>query len=111
MRDGLANPSAGSQNLRASPRQRINCPARIKALEPLTSTCPASVAELVEYSETGIKLRTPRDLIIGSLVQVHVARSYSLWKVRSCVRDDDAFLVGLEMAKPLHPVFNSNHAS
>jgi hypothetical protein len=99
MRDG--------PDLRASPRRTYNCPARLKALDPLTSTSPPTSAEVVEYSENGIKLRAPRDLIIGTLVQLHVERSFSLWKVRSCLKDGDAFLLGLEMAKPVHPVFDS----
>jgi len=90
--------------LRVEARKPVNCQAKIKALEPLTSVGPPSDANLIEYSEHGVKVRTHRGMTIGTLVQLQVERSFSLWKVRHCMRDGDDYLLGLEMAKLTHPL-------
>src|SRR5437016_4165430 len=89
---------------RTSTRRLVNCPARVKALDPLTSTRPPSMAQVVEFSEQGLKLRMQRSMITGTLVQLHVERSFSLWKVRYCQPDGDQYHVGLEMAKIVNPL-------
>jgi hypothetical protein len=78
--------------------------AKVKALEPLTSTCPPSVAEITEYSEKKILLRTDRYMSVGTLVQLHLQGNFSLWKVFCCISDINCFHLGLELAETISPL-------
>ena len=44
--------------------------AKVKSLEPITSTCAPTSADVVEYSEKKIMLRVPRFMSIGTVVQL-----------------------------------------
>ena len=81
----------------------VNCPARVKALDPVTSTCPPSHVRVIEYAQKSIKLEANRYFLPGTLLQLNVERNFSLWKVRTCVPHGSAFHIGLELAEILHP--------
>ena len=84
----------------ASPRRTHKCLATVRVVDPLTSSGPPSLAEVVEHLETTIKLRAHCDLRVGTLVQLDVEQSSSLWTVSSSVEYGDAFLLALELTTP-----------
>lgn len=71
--------------------------AKVKSLEPITSTCSPSPAEVVEYSEKKIMLRVQRYMNMGTIVQLHLDGKFSLWKVFCCVETGDTFHLGLDL--------------
>jgi len=73
--------------------------AKVKSLEPITSTCAPSSADIVEYSEKKIMLRVQRFMSIGTVVQLHFDGNFSLWKVFCCIETGDTFHLGLELVK------------
>jgi hypothetical protein len=73
--------------------------AKVKSLEPVTSTCAPSSADVVEYSEKKIMLRVQRFMSIGTLVQLHLDGNFSLWKVFCCIETGDTFHLGLELVQ------------
>lgn len=75
-------------------RNFVSCPARVKALNPLTSTCPPDSARIVEYDEQEIKLEASRYFPPGTLLQLRVERTFSLWKVRDCAAHGALFYLG-----------------
>ena len=110
--EGVIDESRAALNdRRFSPRQPVNCPARIKALEPLTSTDSSSPAHVIQYSDNGIQLLAQHYLTIGTVVQLQVERKFSLWKVRHCLEDGDAFRLGLELAHPGHPLHDARRSA
>jgi hypothetical protein len=77
--------------------------AKVKALDPLTSTAPPSPAQVTEYSEKGIMLRVKRRLTVGTVVQLHLDGDFSLWKVFCCVPEENGFHLGLEFVEAVSP--------
>lgn len=73
--------------------------AKVKSLEPITSTCAPSSADIVEYSEKKIMLRVPRFMSIGTIVQLHLDGNFSLWKVFCCIETGDTFHIGLDLVQ------------
>jgi hypothetical protein len=73
--------------------------AKVKALDPLTSTSPPSLAQVTECSQKGILLRTRRSVTVGTIVQLHLDGEFSLWKVFCCIPDRNGFQLGLEFAE------------
>jgi hypothetical protein len=71
--------------------------AKVKSLEPITSTCAPSSAQVVEYSDTKIMLRVHRYMSMGTIVQLHLDGKFSLWKVFCCIATGDTFHLGLEL--------------
>ncbi len=77
----------------------VGHPAKVKSLEPITSTCAPSPAEVVEYSERKIMLRVQRFMSMGTIVQLHLDGNFSLWKVFCCIETGDMFHLGLELVQ------------
>ena len=73
--------------------------AKVKALEPITSTCAPSPANVVEYSEKKIMLRVHRYMSMGTIVQLHLDGEFSLWKVFCCIETGDTFHLGLDLVQ------------
>jgi hypothetical protein len=73
--------------------------AKVKSLEPITSTCAPSSADVVEYSDQKIMLRVKRFMSIGTVVQLHLDGNFSLWKVFCCIETGDTFHLGLELVQ------------
>jgi hypothetical protein len=87
-------------NLRPNPSAAmIGRVAKVKSLEPITSTCAPSPADVVEYSEKKILLRVRRYMATGTIVQLHLDGNFSLWKVFCCVETGETFHIGLELVK------------
>lgn len=92
-------PSHSDNSVQAFPTVMIGRVAKVKALEPLTSTCSPSLGEVIEYSEKKIMLRLRRYMTIGTIVQLHLDGEFSLWKVFCCIPTGDSFHLGLELVK------------
>jgi hypothetical protein len=73
--------------------------AKVKSLEPVTSTCAPTSADVIEYSEKKIMLRLQRFMSIGTVVQLHLDGNFSLWKVFCCIETGDTFHLGLELVQ------------
>ena len=73
--------------------------AKVKSLEPITSTCAPSPAHVVEYSGNKVMLRVHRYMSIGTIVQFHLDGQFSLWKVFCCIATGDTFHLGLEIVQ------------
>jgi len=73
--------------------------AKVKSLEPITSTCAPSSADVVEYSDKKIMLRVQRFMSIGTVVQLHLDGNFSLWRVFCCIGTGDTFHLGLELVQ------------
>ncbi len=87
-------------NIHPTPRAAmIGRVAKVKSLEPITSTCAPTPADVVEYSEEKIMLRVHRYMSMGTIVQLHLEGEFSLWKVFCCISTEDRFYLGLELVK------------
>ena len=73
--------------------------AKVKSLEPVTSTCSPSPADVVEFSEKKIMLRVHRYMSMGTIVQLHLDGKFSLWKVFCCIATGETFHLGLELVQ------------
>lgn len=91
------NNSGLHASVQVSPSSMIGHVAKVKALEPLTSTCAPSLAEVTEYSEKRIMLRASRYMAVGTIVQLHLAGEFLLWKVLCCIPKGNCFYLGLEL--------------
>jgi hypothetical protein len=73
--------------------------AKVKALDPLTSTSPPTLGQVTEYSDKGLMLRVKRQMTVGTVVQVYLEGSFALWKVFCCVPVCGSYHLGLEFAE------------
>lgn len=85
----------GGEERRKQPRVPMDVPARLKCLNPLTSTGPSIKARVVEISRSGMKIRANREFHTGGVVQVIVKDTFYLGTVRHCRRVEDGFETGL----------------
>lgn len=74
-------------------------PARVKVLNPLTSTGPSMHAEILGVSETGLVARVPRSILIGSTVRVRMGENVAFGEVRSCSPRGSEFEIAMEVQR------------
>ncbi len=60
-------------------------PARVKVLNPLTSSGPSMHGELLGFSDAGLQVRVPRCVLVGSTVQVRTPGRVVFGEVRSSI--------------------------
>jgi hypothetical protein len=82
---------------RGEPRIPVKFPGRLKLLDPLTSVGPPHDVEVVEISRSGLKIRTPRYLILKTLVQIRFNGKSVLGEVRYCVKMDPGYHAGIKL--------------
>jgi putative zinc finger protein/PilZ domain-containing protein len=82
---------------RGEPRVPVNFPARLKLLDPVTSVGPPHEVEVIEMSRGGLKIRTPRYLILKTLVQIRFNGKSALGEVRYCVKNDPGYDAGIKL--------------
>ena len=70
-------------------------PARVKVLNPLTSTGPSMRAELLNSSDEGLQVRVPRSILVGSMVQVRTREGIAFGEVRSSAVSGEEFEIGV----------------
>lgn len=88
----------GPEN-RKSPRVATDDPAVLTVLKPERS--PRIKMRIVDASKEGMKLQVPRELMTGTIVQVHVRDLFILAEVRYCIAAGKAFHAGVQ----IHDVF------
>ena len=59
--------------------------ARVKVLNPLTSLGPGMRADLIGASEGGLRIRVPRPILVGSVLQIRTAGRIAFGEVRASV--------------------------
>jgi hypothetical protein len=84
---------------RRKPRIPVDVHARMKSLNPVTSTGPATAARIVEISRGGLKLRVGERFMIGASVQIVAERRIFSGKVRHCQSIDGDFHIGIQLAE------------
>ena len=89
---------AGPEN-RRSPRVATDDPAVLTVLKP--DRTPRIKMKIVDASKEGMKLQVPRELMRGTIVQVHVRDLFILAEVRYCLRAGALFHAGVQ----IHDVF------
>lgn len=82
---------------RGETRVRVDIAARMKSLNPLTSTGPSSRVRIVEISYHGMKFRAHRELLPGGLVQIIVEDRILMGTVRHARRCGADFEVGIRL--------------
>jgi hypothetical protein len=73
--------------------------ARVKVLNPLSSTGPAMHAELLSFSDTDLRVRVPRCILVGSMVRVRTGEKVAFGEVRTSVPIGTEFEIGLEVQR------------
>src|SRR5215475_5706533 len=76
-----------------------SAPARLKVLNPLTSVGPSMHAEICSMSETGMVVRVPRGILVGSTVRVRMGENVAFGEVRSSNAIDSQFEIGVEVLR------------
>jgi hypothetical protein len=84
---------------RRETRVRVDIAARMKSLNPLTSTGPSSKVRIVEISYHGMKLRVHREMLPGGLVQIIVGERILMGKVRHTRPCGNDFEVGIRLTE------------
>jgi hypothetical protein len=84
---------------RRKPRIPLDVHARMKSVNPLTSTGPSSIARIVEISRGGLKLRAGERFMVGASVQIVAERRVFTGKVRHCQSIDGDFHIGVQLAE------------
>jgi hypothetical protein len=90
-----------TEERRRFPRVKIDVEARLKCLNPLTSTGPSIKARVVEISRAGMKIRANREFQIGGVVQVIVKDMFYMATVRHCQKLDEGFETGLKLTESI----------
>lgn len=80
-------------------RSPANIRARLKSLNPVTSIGPSTVAQIVEVSEHGLKIRVNRPLTIGATVQILAEGKIILGRVRHCLSVDMDYHIGIQIVE------------
>lgn len=78
-------------------RENVDIAARVRVLNPLLSTGPASLVYVQNRSDGGLRLSVPRQILVGSLVQVLMPGEILLGEVRSCSPTDDQYEIGVKI--------------
>jgi hypothetical protein len=82
---------------RSEARVAEDSPARIKVLDPMVSLGPSFQGRVVNTSSKGLKVRTPRSILQGSVVQVRFQDRIVLGKVKYCSPAEDEFDIGVRL--------------
>jgi hypothetical protein len=94
-------PSRPATERRCEIRVETESPARIKALDPLTSIGPSSNGLVLNTSSKGLKLKAPRAFFPGAVVQIRFQDRSVLGKVKYCNPSGDEFDIGVELKEDL----------
>ena len=74
-------------------------PARVKVLNPLTTTSPSIHAELLSSSEANLRVRVPRSISVGSAVQVKTRERVAFGLVRSSTASGSEYEIGVDVQR------------
>jgi hypothetical protein len=80
-----------------SPQVNSNTAARIKVLNPITSSGPSGPAHLMNASARSLHVRVPRLIFIGALVHVRSSIGIAFGHVRYCIPVGSEFQIGVKL--------------
>jgi len=86
---------------RKEPRVTFDTPAKVKLLDPVTSTSPAAHCRVLDISWHGMRLLAQRFVCAGALVQVRMSDRVVLGEVRYCDQEGDDFYVGVRLVETI----------
>ena len=79
--------------------ETVDIAVRMKVINPLMSTGPASSARVRERSTGGLKLLTSRPAMVGALVQVLMQGKVVMGEVRHCSSAGAEFQLGIRIVE------------
>ena len=82
---------------RSEVRVAEDSPARIKVLDPMVSLGPSFHGRVVDSSGKGLKVRAPRSILQGSVVQVRFRDRIVLGRVKYCLPIEGEFYIGVRL--------------
>jgi hypothetical protein len=85
------------QERRSEPR--VSVEARLKCLNPSTTTSPSFETRVIEISRSGMRLRVNRELHQGEAVQVIVRDTVYVGVVRHSHRSEHGFEIGIQVTE------------
>ena len=95
----LVSESFTGHERRSEPRVAVNVAARLKSLNPLTSTGPSTRASIIEISHSGMRVRSNRHFQVGTLVHIITPGTFYLGTIRHCSPAGEAFEVGIKLTE------------
>jgi hypothetical protein len=96
-----AGPAGHLVERRSEERVTVDSPARVKALDPLTSIGPSSNGQVLNTSSRGLRLRVPRPFFPGAVVQVRFQDRIVLGTVKYCIPSENEFQIGVHLKEDL----------
>jgi hypothetical protein len=84
---------------RSEVRAAEDSAARIKVLDPMVSLGPSFQGRVVDTSIKGLKVRVPRSILQGSIVQVRFQDRIVLGKVKYCLPVEGEFHIGVRLSE------------
>jgi len=87
------------QERRTQPRESVDIAVRMKIINPIMSTGPASPARVRDHSAGGLKLLTSRPAMVGALVQVLMPGTILMGEVRHCSAAGAEFHLGVRIVE------------
>jgi hypothetical protein len=84
---------------RKEPREPVDIAARLKVINPLMSSGPASPARVRDRSAGGLKVLTSHPALVGALVQVMMNGKFVLGEVRHCSPAGAEFHLGVRIVE------------
>jgi hypothetical protein len=78
---------------RRQPRMPTDDPASVQIISPLT--LERMDVRIVDVSRNGLKIRSPRLLNTGAILQIQLRNLFIIGEVRYCVQTPDGFYAGL----------------
>jgi hypothetical protein len=81
------------------PHLGAEAPARVKVLNPMTSMGRSMRAEVLRHSDMDLQVRVPRDILVGSIVQVRTSQMIAFGEVRSATPAGAVFDIGVAVQR------------
>ena len=88
---------------RREPRTRVDIPARLKSVDPVTSVGPSATVRIVEISRSGLKIFVDKDFFPKTLVQIIASNQIMMGQVRHSTRVEGGFHMGVQLLEMIQP--------
>jgi len=88
---------------RREPRTRVDIPARLKSVDPVTSIGPSATVRIVEISRSGLKIFVDKDFFPKTLVQIIASNQIMMGQVRHSTRVEGGFHMGVQLLEMIQP--------
>jgi hypothetical protein len=88
---------------RREPRTRVDIPARLKSVDPVTSIGPSASVRIVELSRNGLKILIDKEFFPKTLVQIIASNRIMMGQVRHSTPVEGGFHVGVQLLEMIQP--------